>query len=221
MPSTTSCAALFCCLASALAPLSARAAGAIVDKETGTRFHPDQTIGATTFQCVGAGVRKVFIVNVYAAEFCLEQGSLRPALDYVASARAGGGSPSDVADRLASEPALFKTLVDVPGGKLLIMHLVRDITREDLAKAFRESLAKVLPPEKVEKLVSIIPGDPKKSQDVKLSSAGDTLTIDIAGHTNKVDDAQIAQNIWWVWLGKDSVSPSLKESIAKHLVEGL
>lgn len=221
MPTVASRAVLISLVTLTIAPLSARAGGAIVDKETGTRFHPDQTVNGTTFQCVGAGVRKVFLFNVYAAELCLEAGSLQPVLDDAAAEKAKGGSPDDVARRLAGDHAFFETLVDSPGGKLVIMHFVRDVSREELAKAFRESLSKQLPPDKVEKLVALITTNPQKNQDVKISSAGDTLTIDIAGNANTVDDAQIAHSIWWVWLGKDSVSPSLKESIAKTVAAGL
>jgi len=223
MPSTPSRAALT--LSALVLTISAAARAAptsFVDESTGIKFEPVQTVNGTTYQCLGAGVRKAFIfVKVYAAEFCVEPGALKPAADYVAGVKAKGGNPSDLAGKLNDDPAFFNSLVEAPGGKLVIMHLVRDITREDLAKAFREAMSKVLPPEKVEKLIAIIPGDPKNNQEVKLSSTGDTLTIDIAGNAKKVDDAQIAQNIWRVWLGKDGVSPSLKESVAKTMAQGL
>jgi hypothetical protein len=204
-----------------VAPLSAFAAHPIVDEGTGTRFHEDQSVNGTRFQCLGAGVREVFMVKVYAAEFCLQEGSLQPALGYVGTTKATADNPSKLEKTLSGDPEFFKTIIDAPGDKLLIMHLVRDVSRDELAKAFRKSLSKVLPPENVEKLIAIIPGDGKKNEDVKLSSAGDTLTIDIAGNANQVRDGAIAKQIWWVWLGKDSVSPSLKKSIAKNMAEGL
>jgi hypothetical protein len=221
MSSTAKRAVVSSVLVLMMAPLTGHAAGPMVDKETGVRFHPEQTINGTTFQCLGAGVRKVIFVNVYAAEFCLEPGSLQPALDDVAAAKAKGGSATDVSKVLASDPALFDSLMGTAGDKLLIMHMVRDVSREQLAKAFRESLSKVLPPEKVEKLLAIIPGNASKNEDVKISSAGDTLTIDIAGKADTIHDAEIAQKIWSVWLGPHSVSPSLKQSIATNLVQGL
>ncbi len=206
--------------AACLTPIVAGAAAPLVDKETGVTFPPTQNIDGTNFQCLGAGVRKVLIVNVYSAAYCLEAGSMQPVLDYVSTVRGSTGKPSDLAHKLEKDKEFYRTLVETPGGKLLVMHLVRDVTRKELEKAFRESLAKVLPPEKVNELVATIPGNGRNGEEIRIWSAGSTLTIDIAGNAKKLDDAEIAQKIWWVWLGKDSVSPALKKSIANRLAQG-
>jgi len=203
----------------AMAPLAARADGALVDDSTGTKFESTQNLGGVTYKCLGAGVRKVFFFKAYAAAFCVEGTSLpAPTAAYVQSVKGWAGN--DTADKLNDDPKFFSSLVDNSGGKLVMMKLVRDISAEKMAKAFREGLSNVLPPEKVEKLIATIPGDAKEGQMVQLYSAGGKLTIDIAGSKKVIDDQEIAQKLWYVWLGPKGVSPTLKKSIADHAAGG-
>jgi hypothetical protein len=196
--------------------LPARAAGELVDEKTGTKFDAVQTAEGAPYQCLGAGVRLYellgFIpIQIYAATLCVEPTGFLPIATYAKTK--GGGS----AEKLEADQGFYDAIYNAPGGKMVVEHLVRSISREDMAKAFRESLGKVLPAEKVEKLISIIPGDPQKGQDVKIYSKGSTLVIDIGGKVNRLDDAEIAQKLWGVYLSADAVSPSLKKSIAQHL----
>jgi hypothetical protein len=205
------------------APVAAVAAPTtFVDDTTGTKFAGTQTANGVTYQCLGAGVRKVFFfINVYAATLCVETPSVKNVTDYVAGQKAKTPNAADLTDKLIDDQGFFDAILNAPGGKFVIEHLVRNIKREDMAKAFRESLGKVLPAEKVEKLIGLIPGDPHEGQEVKMYSAGNTLTIELNGQANKIEDAEIATKIWGVFLGKDGVSPTLKKSIAKTAANGI
>ena len=197
-----------------LAPLPARAANELVDEDTHTTFDAQMTVEGTNYQCLGAGVRKVFwFVKVYALTFCVDPAVVKSISD---AAKAKGEN----ADKLAEDNSFFDGIVKAPGGKLVILHLTHDISQEQMAKAFRESLSKVLAPEKVEKLISAIPGNAHSGEIVKLYSVGNSLTIDIAGKAKKIDDEDIAKNLWYVYLGKDGVSPPLKKSIATRALAG-
>jgi hypothetical protein len=203
-------------LALVAAPLAARADGQLVDETTGTKFDSVQTINGVTYQCLGAGVRIYellgFIpIKIYAATLCLEPSGVGVVNAYVKS-KAGSGAQK--ADALANDQAFYDAIYNAPGGKLVIEHLVRNISRDDIAKAFRESLSKVLPPDKVQRLIDIIPGSPQKGEEVKIYSSGSTLTIDIAGNAKKIEDAETATKLFEVFLSKDAVSPTLKKSIA-------
>lgn len=190
-----------------LVPLSARAQ--LTDPATGTHFEGTQTVDGVTYKCLGVGVRKVYVfVKVYAAVFCV-QGDGFPA-----SARTYAAGKT--ADALADDPDFFKAVVEGSSGKLIVMKLVHDIGAAKMAAAFREKLGQVLPPDKVQRLIDTIPGDSKEGEQVNIYSANGRLTIDIAGNKKVIDDPEIAQKIWYAWLGPDGASPTLKRSIAEH-----
>jgi hypothetical protein len=195
----------------ALAPTSARAQD-LVDESTGVKFQPQITVEGTNYKCLGAGVRKVLFFKAYATTFCVEN-------EVPAAATAIAQANKANADKLAENANFYSTLIEQSGGKLVLMKLVRDISAERMAKAFREGLSKVLPPAKIDKLIAVIPGDAKEGQTVALFSQGNKLTIDMGGGKKTIEDAEIAQKLWYVWLGPEGVSPTLKASIAKNLAK--
>jgi hypothetical protein len=213
-PSRLAFRSLFLLSVLALAPVTARAANELVDEDTHTTFNSHMEVAGTKYECLGAGVRKVFwFVRVYALTFCVDPVTVKGISD---AAKAKGEN----ADKLADDTSFFDGIVKTPGGKLVILHLTHDISQEQMAKAFRESLSKVLAPEKVEKLIAAIPGSAHTGEIVQLYSSGNSLTIDIAGKAKKIDDEDIARNLWYVYLGKDGVSPPLKKSIAMRALAG-
>jgi hypothetical protein len=194
----------------------ARAASPLVDSSTGTQFAPTRKLGETTFQCLGAGVRKVFIVKIYALTFCLDATGAEAAVaDYAGKAHSGKSGEA-LAEALEEDPAFFDALSSARLDKLVVMRLVHDVPAAKLAAAFRESLADVLSKDKIEKLVAAVPGDGKEGHTILLYTKGNTLTIDLEGSKKTIDDAETAQKLWRVWLGPKSVSPTLKESLAER-----
>lgn len=188
-----------------------------MDEETGISFAAEQTVGGVAYRCLGAGVRTAhflgFIpVKVYAVTLCLEPAGVKA----VAAAAAGRS-----ADKLEKDPSFFDAILAAPGGKLAIEHFVRTVPQDKITEALKESLGKVLSPEKVGKLTALVTLGPKENQEMRLFSQGATLTIDIAGTSNRIEDAEIAQKLFLVFLGPDSVTPSLKKSIAHQAAAGL
>jgi hypothetical protein len=197
-----------------LGALSSSGTGPLRDESSGVQFAPEPTVNGVKYECLGAGLRKVFVFDAYALTFCVDQKHVDSTVDgYVAGAHPNlSGEP--LAKALQADGGFYRQLAQEPGNRLVVMRTLRDLTRGQLADAFKESLSKVLPPASVAKLVAAIPSDAPKGSEVKLSSKGDVLTIDIAGSVRTVDDAEVARHVWDVWLSKDSVSPSLKTSIA-------
>lgn len=196
----------------ALAPAGA---AELVDSSTGTRFAPTATAGGTEFQCLGAGVRKMLTFKVYAVAYCVDA-ERADAVETLGQALHPDLTGEELAKALENDPRFYDHLQRLPGDKLVIMHMVRDVDRAKLADAFRKSLKDVLPREKVEKLVAAIPADVRNGENAILYSNGPNLVIDIGGRQSTLEDAQIAQRLWSVWLGPESVSPSLKRSIAQN-----
>lgn len=185
------------------------------DDSTGTRFPSEVRVAGTRYRCLGAGVRKVLFFKAYAVTFCVDDARVGEILgSYLQSSHADLRGP-ELEKALRSDQRFFDHLSSRKGDKLVVMQLVRDISKDRIAGAFRDSLGEVLPRESVERLIATIPGDGKEGQKILLHSHGNQLTIDIAGDAKKIDDPLIAENLWKVWLGPDAVAPSLKDSIAK------
>jgi hypothetical protein len=186
----------------------------LVDSSTGRTFAVTQSVGGTTYRCLGAGVRKVFIIKAYALTYCLESVKADAVVGGFVQKAYPGLKGEDLQDKLEDDQRFFDALASAPADKLVIMKVVRDISREKIASAFRDALSKVLPKDKVDKLVATVPGDIKDGQTANIYSVGDRLVLDFGGTSKELQDPEIVQNLWRVWLGPDGVSPSLKESIA-------
>ncbi len=204
------CSFALCALVGASA-----AATDLVDHSTGTRFGQRASAGGTDFECLGAGVRKIFTFKVYAVTYCVDA-ERAEGLDEFAGQLHPNLQGEELAAALEKDSRFFDYLASLPGDKLVVMHMVRDVGRDKLADAFRKALKDVLPPDKVERLVGAIPSDAHNGENALLYSSGSKLVIDIAGRQQTIDDSLIAHKLWTVWLGPDSVSPSLKRSLAKN-----
>jgi hypothetical protein len=205
--------------AALLAAWPAARAAEIVEPSTGVRFASPVTAGGESFECLGAGVRKIFIFKVYAVAFCMPPGEAQAVeRSYAHSAYPGLIGPA-LAEKLAGDQGFFDVLANSPGDKLVLMHMVRDVSQKQLADAFHDSLSKILPPPKVAVLVAAIPSDARDGQTAVLRSHQGALSIDIGGRVQTIRDPETAQEIWRVWLGPESVSPTLKRSIAERSVQ--
>jgi hypothetical protein len=193
---------------------AAASAEKVRDGSTGISFDVEQQVGGIAYTCLGAGVRKILVFKAYAVTFCLERSIAAETVRGYVQKTYPALRGEDLADALEDDPKFFEHLAGAPGDKLVIMRVVRDVSREKVANAFRDSLAEILPKAKVDKLIATIPGDIPDGQSALLYSKGDALTIDIGGNGKTLEDADIARKLWWVWLGPSGVSPSLKDSIA-------
>jgi hypothetical protein len=174
------------------------------------------TVEGDTFSCLGVGVRKILTIKAYAVTYCL-QGRHADIADDLAKQRYPNLSGPALKNALKGDQSFFDALASAPGDKVAVMHFVRDLSREQLVDAFRKNLSSLMPKASVDKLLAAIPGDVKKGQAAVLRSDGNTLIIDIAGSRQVVADPLVASKLWQVWLGAKSVTPSLKESIARQV----
>ncbi|MHB8416767.1 MAG: chalcone isomerase family protein [Myxococcales bacterium] len=195
------------------------AAGEIVEPETSVHFDTRVLVGGETFECVGAGVRKILFFKVYAVAYCVQPGATEAVeRTYARSAYPGLVGPA-LAAKLASDQGFFDALANAPGDKLVEMHMVRNVSRKQLADAFHDSLSKILPAPKVARVVAAVPSDARSGQTALVHSRGGELVIEIGGQLVTIDDPETARVIWRVWLGPDSVTPSLKRSIAERVIQ--
>lgn len=202
-------------LALALVPARALAAPAvIVDGMTGARFVEQPTLSGTTFRCLGVGGRKIFTFKIYSIAYCLDSASADEIVrDAIASH--AGKSGDDLGDALKHDDAFFDALMRAPGEKMLVVRFARDVDHSRLQGAFQKALEKVLPRQDVERVSAILTVDAREGDVAILRTQGDQFVMQL-GTTQRVLPSAEAINhqLWRVWLGHDSATPNLKESIA-------
>ena len=109
-------------------------------------------------------------------------------------------------------------LAGAKANRLAVLKLRRDLSKKQLADNIRRSLRGLLSGEKLDKLTAAITTGAKKGQTVKIYAVGGSLTVDVAGAVRVIGDEEVTQKLFFVWLGSKSVSPPLREDIARRAV---
>lgn len=185
------------------------------EPETGATFEQRVDVDGTTYECLGTGVRKVLWIKAYAVAYCLGERSVKPVVDDWVRKTYGELSGKALVAALEKSGPFYERLARQPADRLVVMKMTRDVSRDKLASSFRDSLSDVLPADSVQKLVDAIPSDAKKGDVVHIWAKGATVTLDIAGQKKVIEDENIAQGLWNVWLSGKSVTPELRKSLAK------
>ena len=218
-PSLTliACALVFGSLAAAL---GARAEGVqIVDRATGTKFDEVTRVEGKAYKCLGAGVRKLAVVKVYALAFCVDAAHSDALVSSYLEAHHGGLQGESLFDALRKDPKFFDMLAGTKHNRLVVLKMQRDLSRKQLATNIRRSLTPLLPEEKLDKLDAAITTGARKAQVVKIYAVGTKLTVDVAGEVRVVEDEEVTRKLFFVWLGTKSVSPTLREDIARRAAQ--
>jgi hypothetical protein len=182
-------------------------ADTFVDPSTGASFPRAVTITTAdgrAFELVaaGSGVRKKFVVKVYAA-----------ALWYDASAP------------LSSRPLDNLALDDM--ARRLVMTFQRDVDGDAIVKAYREGFDKAWGGAKpgpdlatdLDEFLDQFEGGVKKGESIELLYIpGEGLYTHVAGRAGPVvRTPQIARSLWSIWLGPEPVSGDLRRDLVRFL----
>lgn len=215
-PSLTlvACALVFGVLAAAL---GVRAdGGQIVDKATGTKFDEVTRVEGRAYKCLGAGVRKLMVAKVYALAFCVEAVHADALVKSYLEADHAGLRGEPLFEALRKDGQFFDMLASTKHNRLVVLKMQRDLSRKQLASNIRRSLSPLLPDEKLDRLDAAITTGAKKGQVVKIYAVGTKLTVDVAGEARVIEDEEVTRKLFFVWLGTKSVSPALREDIARR-----
>jgi hypothetical protein len=176
-------------------------------------FESDPSFYGTTFHCQAAGMRKKAFIKVYALTICLEKDKADGAM--TAAKQAAGGKVSE------DSQAFFDSLRDAKVAKAVDMYFVRNVGKDKIAEAWEETLTKALGSDDKDgqtKFLALVDKDVKEGEHIILTTAPDgAIHLSIGGSEKTFNDPKIAQHIWNAWLGKDGVSPSFKEALAKSV----
>jgi hypothetical protein len=191
--------------------------GQIVDEATGTKFDELTRIDSTSYACLGAGVRKLAFVNVYALAFYVNAAHADEAVKSYLQAHHRGLRGQPLFEALRKDVKFFDMLATTEHSRLVVLKMQRDLSRRQLASNIRRSLSPLLPEDKLDRLDAAITKGAVKGQVVKIYAVGSKLTVDVAGEVRTVEDEEVVRHLYSVWLGPESVSPTLREDIARRV----
>lgn len=193
--------------------------GAIVDKATGTKFDELVRVEGKAYQSLGAGVRKLAVIKVYALAFYVDAAHADSLVSSYLRTHHPGLQGRALSVALSKDAQFFNMLASTHHNRLVVLKMQRDVSRKQLASTIRRSLTPLLPEEKLDQLDAAITKGAEKGQVVKIYAVGARLTVDVAGEVRTVDDEEVTRKLFYVWLGTKSVSPSLREDIARRAAQ--
>ncbi|MGC4123179.1 MAG: hypothetical protein QM765_53150 [Myxococcales bacterium] len=205
-----------------LAPSGARGADPLVEPKSAQQFERDPVVAGTRFVCLGAAVRKKLFFRVYAIDFCVEAEAGRAEVSrYLAGpggAQHTGKQGEELARSLRDDPEFFRHLMEMPVEKRAELVFLRDIDRGRLGEAFTWSLLQALGEEarpRVEAFVSkLAVRDVREGEKLCLHTRPDGQVSATLDQDLGVRDEKLATALWRAYLGPDSVTPALKDSVA-------
>jgi hypothetical protein len=208
-------------IAFALTTAGAARAETIVEPSSGTAFEASRTVDGKPFTLLGTGIRKKWMVKVYAMGLYVAEEDARRAFPALA-ARAGG---KDKAKLTASDHAQsFVIWGTFP--KVGVLHFVRNVEVEKIREAFKdgfeEELSDKAPPElkkATESFLSLFTGEIKEGQEIVLTTNGDgKITVDIAGAVKPgPSNPKLVRALWSVWLGGKPISTDMRKSLVERV----
>jgi hypothetical protein len=193
--------------------------GPIVDKATGTKFDELIRVEGRAYKSLGAGVRKLAVIKVYALAFYVDVAHADSLVSSYLGTHHPGLQGRALSDALSEDAQFFNMLASTNHNRLVVLKMQRDVSRKQLASTIRRSLTPLLPEDKLDQLDAAITKGAEKGQVVKIYAVGARLTVDVTGEVRTVDDEEVTRNLFYVWLGTKSVSPSLREDIARRAAQ--
>ena len=215
-------------LAVALGLASSSPAHAMTDSSSGVSFEPHPSTAGTAFLCLGAGHRKYLLWNLYAMDFCAEEGKLRGELNryFAGPGRAHANlSGKALAQALAHDQGFFDWLMATPIEKRAEMVFLRGGDAEPARNGFAKNLEKFLGSGEREKaaiheFVSAI-DRPVVSGDraIFVTRPAGELTFFFGESTRTLKHERAVSAFWGAYLGPDSPLGSMKEAVANGVAE--
>jgi len=208
-------------LAVLLALSSTARADQLLEPSSELKFEKAPTVDGKPYLCLGTGIRKKAIFRVYAMVFCVEDAAGRAEIAkwFEGAGKKHAALKGDaLAEALAEDGGLFKHLMTMPVARYAELIFVRDVSREKMRDAFVESLTRSLGTSekaRIDRFVGLLERDIKEKEHLKIRT-GTGGEIEVALDQPKaLTDEKLAGAVWEAYLGRNSVAPKLKESVAR------
>jgi hypothetical protein len=199
-------------------------AEAFVEPASGTTFERHPSSDGKAFLCLGAGIRKYLVFNVYAMDFCVEEAKARSELDaYFAGpgARFALLKGQALAKGLADDVGFFEYVATMAVEKRAEMVFLRGSGAATIRNSFTKNLEKALGSspqtrEAIRDFVSPVDHDIQSGdRALFLSRPGGELTFSLDSQSKTLKHDRVEATFWESYLGPDSPLPSLKEAVAQ------
>ena len=200
--------------------LGARAES-VSEPATGHSFESSLTLGGRPYVLLGAGVRKKFLVKVYAMALYVEEADARHAFPALVS-RAGGHDHAKLtsADH-AQSFEMWGTF-----GKHAVLHFVRDVDAAKIRDAFAEGLEDELSEkapadlkQATQQFLDLFDQDLKNGQEIVIHTGADGK-IDVTlpgGIKHGPESGKLARSVWGIWLGQKPISADLRRALVERI----
>lgn len=193
----------------------------ITEPSSGYAFDSEKSVAGKSYTLVGVGMRKKFIVKVYAMGMYVETTDAKRAFSSLAT-KAGGNDQAHLAAGDKAQAFIVNGTFD----KIGVLHFVRDVDAAKVREAFTEGLAdevsdKAAPDvrEAAQSFLKLVDRDLKNGDDLVIHSSTDgRLEISIGGQDKGgVTNAKLARAMWSVWLGSKPVTKDLKGELVNRI----
>ncbi|MCS6915337.1 MAG: chalcone isomerase family protein [Myxococcales bacterium] len=193
----------------------------VTEPSSGRRFQTTLTYEGKTYRLLGVGLRKKFVIKVYAMGLYVEEGGARQAFPSLVS-KAGGPER----DKLL-EGDRAQTFVSWGRfSKLGVLQFLRDVDKDKIQGAYRESLEAALsdkaPPElrrDAEAFVALFDRDVREGQQMRIHTDEEgKITVEVAGQKKEgPKNPQLCRAIWDIWLGPKPISKEMRRSLVDRI----
>jgi hypothetical protein len=195
----------------------------VAEPSSGVQFDAQKSWDGKAFTLVGTGIRKKFIVKVYAMGLYVENVDGKRAFSSLAT-KAGG---SDQA-KLTEGDRAQSFLIWGSFGKVGVMHFVRDVGAGKIHDAFAEDLSdelsdKAAPDvrDATQAFLKLFDKDLKNGDDIVLRTSPDgKIDVSIGGQEKgSVQNIKLMRALWSTWLGGHPISKDLRASLVNRISE--
>jgi hypothetical protein len=207
-------------VASVLAAGVARAEK-VAEPATGVQFDSAKSVDGKSYTLVGVGVRKKFVVKVYAMALYVEDVEGKRAFPSLAT-KAGGREK----EKLVQGDRAQSFLMWGQFGKLATLHFVRDVDAGKVRGAFEEGLGEELSDkapadvrEAAQAFLKMVDHDMKSGEEISLRTSPDGKIEFAMGGQSKgtVQNAKLVRALWGVWLGGKPISKDLRSELVSRI----
>lgn len=192
----------------------------VAEPGSGAKFSTPRKQDGKDYHLIGTGLRKKAFFKVYAMGLYLEDGARQAFPSLVA--KAGGPTRDKLldGDRAQSFVAWGRF------GKLAVMRFLRDVDKDKIQGAYRESLEAALSDKApadlkrdAEAFVLLFDRDVKEGQELHIGTddAG-RIAVQIAGvKKSGPQNPQLCRAIWEIWLGSKPISKEMRKSLVERI----
>lgn len=180
------------------------------EPKTGVSFQETKDAGGKALALSGVGLRSKMMFKVYAGALYLDP-SVKSDL---ASFKGQAANPTQ---------ALYDAICKGAFTKMFVLHFVRDVDHGKISESFEEGLEKSIKTDgpdaaDVKAFLQAAGADMKEGQEISVLINGDEITVTTPAGTSKaIKNANLANAIAAIWLGKDPISDDLKKGMVSRL----